>query len=519
MVRALARELETKLGGARLRGLVFDSDTRVHLVTAHGTLTIDLHPESGAFQLTNEPVETEHGLPLPGQARIHRVSAPTDERLLEFEISGRHAGGSIRRLNIELITNQWNAVAIREHDRIARVLRVRSGTRRLEPRAVYEPPASTGRATVQSLDEWQQKLGKMPREWPERALREIAWTSPLNVEWLFGGDATIEEAYARYRTLIAASGGAHYEIAGALVPYLPVMPGAVRTFDTLLAAISALAAPSRVTVEQLRSILDREEKKLRRLRAQADDAAREAETLRDRAALLLAYSGTIRRGADKAVLVGADGESVEVALDPSMSAVENANRMFADARKRERASERLPELIARTQDRIAELEALIARAEAGEDVSGEVDTLAPVRKVRVGPEAKLPYRRYRTSGGLELRVGRNARANDELSFRHSSPTDIWLHARDVGGAHVVLRWAGRDSLPPRSDLIEAAILAALHSRNRTSSTVAVDWTRRKYVRKPRKAAPGSVMIERAQTLFVEPDPALEKKLRVDGPQD
>jgi predicted ribosome quality control (RQC) complex YloA/Tae2 family protein len=76
-----------------------------------------------------------------------------------------------------------------------------------------------------------------------------------------------------------------------------------------------------------------------------------------------------------------------------------------------------------------------------------------------------------------------------------------------------LRWSDREANPPATDLAEAAALAALHSRARTSGAVPVDWTRRKYVRKPRGSKPGSVVIERAQTLFVEPDQSLEKRLR------
>jgi predicted ribosome quality control (RQC) complex YloA/Tae2 family protein len=126
----------------------------------------------------------------------------------------------------------------------------------------------------------------------------------------------------------------------------------------------------------------------------------------------------------------------------------------------------------------------------------------------------LPYRRYLSSGGIEIRVGKGARQNDELTFEHASPDDVWLHARHVAGAHVVLRWQG-DGSPPAKDLTEAAVLAALHSRARSSSSVPVDWTRRKHVRKPRKSPPGAVVVERVKTLFVEPDEALEERLRGD----
>ena len=153
---------------------------------------------------------------------------------------------------------------------------------------------------------------------------------------------------------------------------------------------------------------------------------------------------------------------------------------------------------------------------AGTATEQEIRIALPERELRARtPEgetvAGLPYRIYRTSGGLEVRVGRGSGANDDLTFRHSKPDDIWLHARDSAGAHVILRWDAREA-PPARDLHEAAVLAAVHSKARTSGSVPVDWTHRKYVRKPRKSPPGSVVPERVKTLFVEPDPTLPDRL-------
>ena len=76
---------------------------------------------------------------------------------------------------------------------------------------------------------------------------------------------------------------------------------------------------------------------------------------------------------------------------------------------------------------------------------------------------------------------------------------------------MVLRWPGPGA-PPARDLEEAATLAALHSKARTSASVPVDWTYRKYVRKPRGSPPGAVVPDRVKTLFVAPDPALMESL-------
>ena len=123
-----------------------------------------------------------------------------------------------------------------------------------------------------------------------------------------------------------------------------------------------------------------------------------------------------------------------------------------------------------------------------------------VRRRRAGPAR--PFRTYRSSGGLEIWVGRGASSNDALTFHESSPRDVWLHARDSAGAHVVLRWTSDDA-PPSRDLEEAAVLAAWHSKSRGSGLVPVDWTRRKYVRKARGGPPGQVLVQRAEDDFRE----------------
>jgi predicted ribosome quality control (RQC) complex YloA/Tae2 family protein len=296
-----------------------------------------------------------------------------------------------------------------------------------------------------------------------------------------------------------------------------------RTTVSLLEALATAPGPSAPSglAPEVRDALTAD---LERMARMADALEREAERAPDRAAelrgiadLLMARLHQVPRGADRVELEDFQGGTRAIELDPSLSAAENAKSLYDRARKRSRAAERLPARARSVRAEHRRLEALLDAMEEGsadrEDVARWLDRVRPADGRTDGSDERLPYRAYRSSGGLEIRVGRSGRANDALTFHHSAPDDIWLHARDVAGAHVILRWPDRNQNPPRRDLLEAAILAALHSKARTSAAVPVDWTRRKYVRSPRKAPPGVVLPDRITTLFVEPDPDLEKRLR------
>jgi predicted ribosome quality control (RQC) complex YloA/Tae2 family protein len=100
-------------------------------------------------------------------------------------------------------------------------------------------------------------------------------------------------------------------------------------------------------------------------------------------------------------------------------------------------------------------------------------------------------------------VGKNARNNDLLTQKHTHKEDLWLHAKDVSGSHVVLKH--RSGKPFPEDVIEiAAELAAYYSRRKRDSLCPVSYTPKKYVRKPKGAEPGAVVLEREKVLLVQP---------------
>jgi hypothetical protein len=243
------------------------------------------------------------------------------------------------------------------------------------------------------------------------------------------------------------------------------------------------------------------------------DLARLADesSLRREAEALLALGHRLAPGASEVSVPDPYDPEREIALavDPKLSGIQNAERRFERARRAARARQQIARRRRETLSMIEDerrrearlLEALDARhldALAPEGPSEEDRGLTPARP-----------RHYLTGRGLSILVGRSARENQHLTFRVARPEDLWFHARDVSGSHVILR--DNEGRAGADDLREAAEVAAFFSEAREESRVDVHATRRKHVR-PARGGPGRVFVGHSETLRVAPrDP--EGRLR------
>jgi predicted ribosome quality control (RQC) complex YloA/Tae2 family protein len=229
--------------------------------------------------------------------------------------------------------------------------------------------------------------------------------------------------------------------------------------------------------------------------------------------LLMAQQDQVPDGAEEVDLpdLFADGEPVTIPLDPAKSPVENAQHYYRRARRtrrsREEAANRLDETIEQAD-----------RAETLLDELREIDTLDGIKQFRNDREADLapfvdrddadvdrfPYRRFDLGDGFEVWVGKNARQNHELTFHAAQKYDLWLHAREVPGAHTVLHLPNRDAQPGKHRIYTAAAIAAHFSKASGSGLVPVMITERKYVTSPKGADPGVVRVDREDVVMVEP---------------
>jgi predicted ribosome quality control (RQC) complex YloA/Tae2 family protein len=238
--------------------------------------------------------------------------------------------------------------------------------------------------------------------------------------------------------------------------------------------------------------------------------------------LLLANIGNEKRQGNKVILTDYFSEAmpaIELELDENSTLQEEAARRFNRYTKARRAVQEI------TQRRAAleqELETLGVRRSALESIIeardenalesfwGETKGQTQGGKGRQKTTDNVAgARRYRSSDGYEILVGRAARDNDHLTFRIARPYDLWLHAADYPGSHVVVRNPTRADIPHRT-IIEAAQLAAAFSQAKRDTKVDVHYTQRKFLSKPKGAAPGLVRMSSFRSIAVEPREAVER---------
>lgn len=298
-----------------------------------------------------------------------------------------------------------------------------------------------------------------------------------------------------------------FRIYQALVAQPTTMSAAVEAVTARAEAADRLEAARRTLATVVAQATARVDRALAAVAREARAAA-EGARLRQWGELLLAYQARVPRGAASVEVPHFDGAPTVIPLDPARSAVENAQQYFRRYAKAQAMLRRLPARRAQLEAERNWLDAVataIAQAE-GEDDLWELDQdLREAGLRRPGraavPKAAPSYRVYALGDGFRALVGRSARDNDRITFRVARPDDLWLHARDLPGAHVIVQGPAD---PPEGIVEAAARLAAYYSRGRGASRVPVVVTRRRHVRRMRGGHPGQVTYSSERTVLVSP---------------
>ncbi len=473
------------------------------------------------------------------------------ERVVRFDFDTyNELGDSITVSLVAEIMGRGSNLILLEGNRIVDAIRrttVDSSKRMILPGAVYEPPE--GQNKINPLDETAAVLADLIRNADGRlsdrvlglldgvsplVAREVAFRAAEDIDAdelddtaymrLIGGiDRLKSEIENGVPTVIVRKGGVPYDFsylsigqygnladcktADGFSELLDEFYGQRRREEDMRRRTADLAKLLTNSVERISRKINKQRTELK--------ACADKERLRICGELIKANISSIDKGATLCEVVNyydPECKPMRIKLDERLTAAQNAQKYFKDYKKAHTAEEKLTALILDGREEINYLESVfdaLMRAECESDIAEIRSELADGGYLRRQTQKKqqklrsLPPFHYRSSDGYDIYVGRNNRQNDQLTMKTAARSDIWLHTKDIHGAHVIIDTRGGDV--PEQTVIEAAEIAAFHSKGRQSSSVPVDFVRVARVKKPNSARPGMVIYDGNSTVYVTAD--------------
>lgn len=268
---------------------------------------------------------------------------------------------------------------------------------------------------------------------------------------------------------------------------------------------------------KLTNLLEKDEKKKAQQHEKLLECA-DMEKYRIWGELITANIYLIKKGAKEVTVKNYydDMNDTVIPLDNTISPSANAQKYFKHYNKLKTASKLLYGQMDETEKEIAFLSDLledIEKCENDDDLSDikkeliNAGYIKPQKEKEKKQDSKPMH--FISSEGIDIYVGKNNIQNDYLTLRFADSDDLWLHTKDIHGSHVIIK----SSSPDNKTIEEAAQLAAYYSKAKNSSSVPVDSTKRRYVKKPSGALPGKVFYTNQTTYYITPDDAVIRKLK------
>ena len=273
-------------------------------------------------------------------------------------------------------------------------------------------------------------------------------------------------------------------------------------------------------IQKVKQVLDKNMGKLKKLAKDYQTAAN-AEDYRIKGELLSAYGHQVQKGLTQVDLPNyyEDNQPLTIALNPAKSAIENSQAYFKRYSKYRDSLRFIKTQEEKTNQENDYLENVLVQIQQADiedidDIKAELQDQGYVskdkQKLKKRAKSNSKPRRYKSSDGVMIYVGRNNKQNDQLSLKQAAKNHWWLHTKNIPGAHVIIE----SDKPSDRTITQAAQIAAYYSKSQGSSNVPVDLVQVKHLRKPNGAKPGFVIYEGQHTVFVTPEEAEIEALKV-----
>ena len=270
----------------------------------------------------------------------------------------------------------------------------------------------------------------------------------------------------------------------------------------------------------IRKNLQRNKKKLKKLSNELK-ATENADEYRIKGEVLTTYLYQIKRGMTKITLPNFydNNKEITISLSNQLSPSQNAQKYFKKYQKLKNAVTFVNEQIELTKKEVAYLEEIQTQIELAtpadlDDIKTELQQEGYIKKKQQKSKRSSRVKinkpeSFIASDGTEILVGKNNLQNEKLTLHTAKKTDIWLHAKNIPGSHIIIK----SNNPSDETLFEAAMLAAYFSKFRSSANVPIDYVQVKNIRKPNGSKPGFVIYEGQKTLTVTPTEDFVLELR------
>jgi predicted ribosome quality control (RQC) complex YloA/Tae2 family protein len=560
--KAMVNELSRTLKGGRINKVHQPYKNEVILtIRANGVnqkLLFSAHPSYARVQLTNEAYDNPSEPPMfcmllrkhiEGYI-LEDVYQVENDRMIIFEIKGRNEIGDVsyKQLIIEIMGRHSNIVLVDKTrniilDSVKHVSFAVNSHRAILPGQtyIYPPEQNKQNPFMVGTDDILRKIDFNSGKLDKQIVEHFAGTSPL-----FAKEVIYQSGIANRATIPIAFLQLIERIkSGELVPSimstdnkevfylfpLQHIKGEVKTFSTLSELLDRFyfGKAERDRVKQQGNDIERliinekekNEKKIEKLESTLREAEK-ADQLQRFGELLTANLYAAKKGMKEIEVIDyydEMGGTVAIALDPRKTPSENAQKYFSKYQKAKNSVSIVIEQIEKAREEVLYFENLLQQVQSAspkdiqeireELVEGGYIRDRQKRNAKKISNAKPILDHYLSSDGTEMIVGKNNKQNDYLTNKLAARDEIWLHTKDIPGSHVVIR----SKEPSEATVHEAAKLAAYFSKARNSSSVPVDYTKVRYVKKPSGAKPGFVIYDNQQTVYVTPEEELVLKLK------
>jgi len=478
-----------------------------------------------ALFASKEPIAKEAYPPLLHLkgAYVKEVALPYPDRVVELSLVKLLSATKFQKyyLIFELTGKNANLFLLDGERRVKFLLRpVLSSVRELSVKEEYQPPPLSKKPFEELT------FGRVTPEGIEKSLYKHAlYISPLNakeIACLYRSLGSLEEAYKTFMERHRRSSSAYLYYREGKPAYLTTFPYCslegleFKEFSEELPFSRAWEELFREKVlkgeveELRRKILDRLKKRREALEAELlelqreEELKRRAEELKRMGELLKFNLHLVEPGAKEVkVRDYGTGEEVLIPLEPSLSPKKNMERLFKEYKKALKKAEISAHRRAQIEEELSNIKALEEVVSTLEERERLRELLPEVERKRRDKEG-LTLKLFTLPTGRRLIVGRSSKENEVISMKLSNPWDLWLHAKEMPGSHVILK-LNRSEAPTDEELLLAASAAAYFSRGRASGKVPVDYTRVKNLKKPPGSPAGFVTYTGQKTIWVKPE--------------